>query len=313
MLFDLTGRGRRKTVKVIYSGLAALFLVGFVGFGVGSIGGGGGGLAEIFGEGNSGGEASYQKQLKQARLLTVREPNNPGAWSGLVHYAVLEAGTGKNYIRTTTEEGFGPKAQPLLKEIQAAWQHYLKLNPHHPNPELAAEVLRIYSTPGGLANPTEALRLLKIKIASQPPSATLQYDLATAAYAAKRVAEGDKAAKKAVALAPAGERTILQNYLAKAKSQASGKTTSTQAAGGQTVSIPASQLPKGAKSGATVTIPASQLPKGAKSGATVTIPASQLPKGFKGATTPAPANGTTPAAGAPATTAPASTTTAPKK
>jgi hypothetical protein len=286
MLFDLTGRGRRKTVKIIYSGLAAIFLLGFVGFGVGSVGGGGGGLAEIFGEGNSGGEANYSSQVKKAKLLTVRQPNNPAAWSGLVHYTVLEAGTGKNYIRTNTEEGFSPKAQPLLKQIQTAWQHYLKLHPHDPNPELATEVLRIYSTPGGLSNPDEALRLLKIKIASQPPSATLQYNLATAAYAAHKVAEGNRAAKKAIALAPAGERTILQNYLSKAKASASApqRTAPGTAGGGQTIKIPSSQVPKGATNGQTVTIPASQLPKGA-----VTVP------------------------GASSTPAPAQTTTAPKK
>jgi|GEM_PF-432290 len=286
MLFDLTGRGRRKTVKIIYSGLAAIFLVGFVGFGVGSIGGGGGGLAEIFGEGNSGGEVNYSSQVKKAKLLTVQQPNNPAAWKGLVHYTVLEAGTGKNYIRTNTEEGFGPKAQPLLKQIQSAWQHYLKLHPHNPDPELATEVLRIYSTPGGLSNPEEALKLLKIKIASQPPSATLQYDLAAAAYTAHKVAEGDRAAKKAIALAPAGERTILQNYLSKAKAAAAAQLHGTKAGttpGGQTVTIPSSEVPQGAKNGATVTIPASQLPKGIVTGQSAT------------------------------TTAPAQTTTAPKK
>ena len=31
MLFDLRGRGRRRTVQVIYIGLALLFGVGFVG------------------------------------------------------------------------------------------------------------------------------------------------------------------------------------------------------------------------------------------------------------------------------------------
>jgi hypothetical protein len=276
MLFDLTGRGRRKTVKIIYSGLAAIFLLGFVGFGVGSVGGGGGGLAEIFGEGKSGGSIDYSSQVKKAKQLTVAQPNNAAAWSGLIHYTMLQAGTGDNYIRTNTEEGFGPKAKPLLLQAQAAWQHYLKLT-HTPYPERADEVLRIYTTPGGLTSPTEVLKLLKIKVASQPASATLQYQLAAAAYAANKVAEGDRAAKEAIKLAPAGERTILQNYLSKAK--ASGATQahggkSGGASGGQTIKIPASQLPKGATSGQTVTIPASQLPKGvATTGGATSIPA----------------------------------------
>lgn len=277
MLFDLTGRGRRKTVKIIYTGLAAIFLLGFVGFGVGSVGGGGGGLAEIFGEGKSGGSIDYSSQVKKAKQLTVAQPNNAAAWSGLIHYTMLQAGTGDNYIRTSTEEGFGPKAQPLLLQVQTAWQRYLKLT-HNPYPERADEVLRVYTTPGGLSNPAEVLRLLKIKVASQPPSATLQYQLAAAAYAANKVPEGDRAAKEAVKLAPAGERTILQNYLSKAKAAAAAQLHGTKtgaAPGGQTVKIPSSQVPSGATNGQTVTIPASQLPKGVVTtgSATTTAPA----------------------------------------
>ena len=42
MLFDLRSGGRRRTVKVVYLGLALLMFVGFVGFGIGSSGLGGG-------------------------------------------------------------------------------------------------------------------------------------------------------------------------------------------------------------------------------------------------------------------------------
>ncbi len=42
MLFDLRGRGRRRTVRVIYTGLALLMGVGLVGFGIGGGFGGGG-------------------------------------------------------------------------------------------------------------------------------------------------------------------------------------------------------------------------------------------------------------------------------
>lgn len=277
MLFDLTGRGRRKTVKIIYSGLAAIFLLGFVGFGVGSVGGGGGGLAEIFGEGKSGGSIDYSSQVKKAKALTVTQPNNAAAWSGLIHYTMLQAGTGDNYVRSGTEEGFGPKAKPLLLQVQTAWQHYLKLT-HDPYPERADEVLRVYTTAGGLSDPPEVLKLLKIKIASEPPSATLQYQLAAAAYAANKVAEGDRAAKLAVKLAPAGERTILQNYLSKAKASAAAQLHGSKPGttpGGQTIKVPNSQVPQGATNGQTVTIPASELPKGVVTtgSATATAPA----------------------------------------
>lgn len=273
MLFDLTGRGRRKTVKIIYTGLAAIFLLGFVGFGVGSVGGGGGGLAEIFGEGKSGGSIDYSSQVKKAKLLTVQQPNNPAAWSGLIHFLLLQSRTGDNYTSNNTEAAFTPKAKPLLTEVQTAWQRYLKLTPHHPSSNLAAEVLLIYGTPGGLANPPEALKALKVEVAGRAPSATLYYRLAEAAYAANDIKEGNRAAKKAIKLAPAGERTILQNYLSKAKAtavaQLHGKKTGTTA-GAQTITIPSSQVPQGAANGGTVTIPASQLPKGVVTGGSAT-------------------------------------------
>ena len=292
MLFDLTGRGRRRTVRIVYSGLALLFLVGFVGFGVGSIGGGGGGIAEIFGSKEGAGGSSYESQVKAAKKLTAQQPNNAAAWSKLIHVSLLQAGTGENY--NSNENTFSAGAQPLLRQARDAWQHYLKLTPQHPSSEIAAEVLRIYSTAGGLNEPKEALKALKIEIAGRAPSATLYYDLAALSYQAKDIAEGDRAAKKAIALAPAWERTVLQNYLAKAKTGATGTgaagTTGAGTVNGTTLTT---------KGGQTVTIPSSALPKGAAKGQTVTIPSSAL-KGVvtnTGSITTAAPAGTTPPAG----------------
>ena len=38
MLFDLRSGARKRTVKIVYLGLALLMFVGFVGFGIGSSG-----------------------------------------------------------------------------------------------------------------------------------------------------------------------------------------------------------------------------------------------------------------------------------
>ena len=58
MLFDLRGRGRRNTVRVIYIGLAVLIGVGLVGFGVGG-GFGGGGILN---------SAEQQRRLRRREL-----------------------------------------------------------------------------------------------------------------------------------------------------------------------------------------------------------------------------------------------------
>ena len=62
MLFDLRGRGRRATVRVIYIGLAVLLGVGLVGFGIGG-GFGGGGLLSAATNNEGGRSASFAKQV----------------------------------------------------------------------------------------------------------------------------------------------------------------------------------------------------------------------------------------------------------
>lgn len=290
MLFDLRGRGRRRTVRIVYSGLALLFFLGFVGFGVGSFGGGG--VAELLGGKGGGGGEGYETQVKAAKKLTVTQPNNPASWTALIHASLLQAGTGDNYSKT--EEVFTAKARPLLAQVQTAWERYLKLEPHHPSPEVASEVMRIYDpATGGIGDPAAAVRALKIEIAGRAPSATLYYDLAVLSYQAKNKHEGDRAAAKAIVLAPAAEKSLLKGYLAKAKE---GKS-------------PTEAASTGASSGAeTVTIPASKLGKGATKAQTVTIPASSL---SKTATTGAATVTTGTASAVPTSTAPATTT--PKK
>jgi len=63
MLFDLRSGGRRRTVKVVYLGLAVLMFVGFVGFGVGSSGLGGGIGDAITGGGGGGGDDAAVERL----------------------------------------------------------------------------------------------------------------------------------------------------------------------------------------------------------------------------------------------------------
>jgi hypothetical protein len=303
MLFDLRGRGRRRTVRIVYSGLALLFLLGFIGVGVGTSGGGG--IFEIFGgKGSGGGGENYGAQVKAAKKVTLTQPNNPAAWSGLIHATLLQAGSGENY--SSTEESFTSKAQPLLAQIQEAWERYLKLEPHHPDPELATEVMRIYTTAGGgLADPAEAVKTLKIEMQGRPANVTLYYDLAVLSYQAKDTHEGDRAAAKALALAPASDKKILEGRLAEVKSGKSAAASGTSTAG--------ANVSGGAGGATTVTIPASKLGKGATKAQTVTIPSSELKTGANGQSVTIPTSSLTKGAATSTSTVPTSTTTAPKK
>ena len=103
MLFDLRGRGRRRTVQVIYLGLAILIGVGLVGFGIGG-GFGGQGLLNAVGNG-SGGSASFDAAIKKDAALTRQQPNNAQAWASLIADDFRQAGTGGNYDSNAANGG----------------------------------------------------------------------------------------------------------------------------------------------------------------------------------------------------------------
>jgi hypothetical protein len=102
MLFDLRSRGRRRTVQVVYLGLAVLIGGGLILFGVGT-GSGTGGLLNAF-TGNGSGNAQSQaisQQEKNADKQVKVNPNNAAAWGELVNARWTDAATGTNYNSTT--------------------------------------------------------------------------------------------------------------------------------------------------------------------------------------------------------------------
>jgi hypothetical protein len=101
MLFDLRGRGRRRTMRVIYIGLAALIGLGLVGFGIGG-GFGGGGLLTAATNNEGAGSASFSSQIKRYQKLTANQPTNVSAWENLTRALLHEAG-GEAYVTRSGE------------------------------------------------------------------------------------------------------------------------------------------------------------------------------------------------------------------
>lgn len=216
MLFDLRGRGRRRTVRVIYIGLALLIGLGLVGFGVGGGFGGGGILNATSGNESTGG-ASFSGQIKKYEKLTREQPNNVAAWEGLTKALLHEAGN-EGYVSSNgTPTG---KGKELYKRASVAWASYLALNPKNTNSELAQLIYRIYSEEG-LNEPARAVQALQIVVESRP-TASYYSQLAIYAYKAKNERVGDLASAKAVSLAPASERARLRDELAEAKKYPNG-------------------------------------------------------------------------------------------
>jgi hypothetical protein len=228
MLFDLRGRGRRRTVRVIYTGLALLMGVGLVGFGIGG-GFGGGGLLNAASNNEGANSASFSNQIKKYTKITQSQPNNIAAWEKLTEAELHEAG-GEAYVTST---GLTGKGKELFHRAAQSWTSYLALNPPKPSAKLAQLMLPIYSE-GGLNQPAEAVQVLQIVVAAKPKSAALYASLAQYAYKAKNVRVGDLASEKAVSLAPSAQKARVKKELAEVKGNPSGEKTYTTTTNGKT-------------------------------------------------------------------------------
>jgi len=263
MLFDLRGRGRRRTVQLIYLGLALLMGVGLVGFGIGG-GVGGGGILNAGSANEGANSASFASQIKKYRKLTQEQPSNVGAWEGLTKALLHEAG-GEAYVSSAGV--VSSKGKELFGQASEAWSRYIALNPPKPSPELAQLMATVYSE-AGLNKPAQAVEVLQIAIAARPTDAAYYSQLAIYAYKAKNTRVGDLASEKAVKLAPAAERTRVKNELAEVKKHPTGSgSTSTTATGSSTGSSE--------NTGTTITV----------GGKTYSIPSKDLHVTSTGATT----------------------------
>jgi hypothetical protein len=228
MLFDVRGRHRRRAVRVIYIGLAGIFLLGFVGLGVGG-GFGSGGIFSAFtnSEGSSG--DSFSSQIKKYEKLTKEQPNNASAWENLTKNILHEAGNEPYETSTGVPTS---KGKELFRRASASWASYLALSPK-PNIELAQLMETVYGEEG-LNEPAKEVEILQLATAAKPNSAALFASLAEYAYKAKNTRVGDLASEKAVSLAPAADRTRLKNELAEVKTNPTGEKTYTTTTDGKT-------------------------------------------------------------------------------
>src|SRR5919199_4726448 len=126
MLFDLRGRGRRRTVQVIYLSLAILMGGGLVLFGIG--GATSGGLIDAI-QGNSGSTNAndvFEKRVEALDKRVQANPNDARAWAQLAGLRFQVATTGANYDQTNGL--YTTKGKAELRRAAAAWQRYLALN-----------------------------------------------------------------------------------------------------------------------------------------------------------------------------------------
>jgi hypothetical protein len=229
MLFDLRGRGRKRTVQVIYVTLALLMGGGLIFFGIGgSVSGGLFDAIGLTGNSSSGGGGSdlLAKQEKTAERRVRANPADATAWATLARLHYQQAGQGDNYDQARGV--FKASGKRELRQADTAWQRYLKLEQKNPDPTLAALMVQAYA-PTALNQPTAGVQAAEI-YADARPSAQAFFQLATFAYAAGQTRKGDLAAQKAVEKTPSADRPSVKSQLDAIKKQGGPSTGSTGAA-----------------------------------------------------------------------------------
>jgi len=237
MLFDLRGRGKRRTIQAIYLFLAVLLGGGLIFFGIGG-GGSGGGLLNAVGQNGGGGSNSFQTAVTAAEKRVKLAPTDAAAWAALTQARYEVAASGDRFDSTT--DTFTAKGKAVLVKARMSWNSYLALKPKTPNVDVANEMVRVFE-PAVLNLPTEAVATQEIVAAQEPTSPNAFTTLAVLSYLASQTRKGDLAAAKAVSLEPKAQQAALKSQLSTAKIQAAAEVAALakQASGvGTTATLP---------------------------------------------------------------------------
>jgi hypothetical protein len=211
MLFDLRGRGRRRTVQAVYLSLAILMGGGLVLFGVGTGSGNGGFLNAFTGNGSNSAKPVVSQEEKNALRAIKLRPTDPAAWASMV--SARDASAKQNFNSTTGAFTTAGKNE-LVAETQA-WQHYLQLV-KTPDSTIAILAARAYGFLSQYANEASAWELESL---GAPTEAKGYECLAVSAYAANQTRKGDLASAKALSLVPTANRPLLKQQLLQSKTQ----------------------------------------------------------------------------------------------
>jgi tetratricopeptide (TPR) repeat protein len=229
MLFDLRGRGRRRTVQVIYLSLAILMGGGLVLFGIG--GATNGGLIDaIQGNGSTtSANDTFQKRVDTLEKRVKASPRDSRAWAQLADTRFQAATAGANYDQVNGV--YTAKGKAELRAATAAWQRHLALSNDKPNTRVANEMVQAYGA-AGLRNYAEAVKALEYVIDATPkPTYQTYAQLAVLAHGAKQTRKEKLANQKALDLAPKAQRKAVSDQIKAAQQQLDGLATAGQPAG----------------------------------------------------------------------------------
>jgi hypothetical protein len=219
VLFDLRGK-RKRLVQVSYTLLAAIFLLGFVGLGIGGGGNSAGGIFDAIGLGGDGSggslDAQYDDQINNANDRLAKNPNDTAALLKLSKYEYYKAKPGVTQDPTTGAPSVSEDAHTELGKSADAWNKYLRLNKGKPNASVASQIVNtfIFLNDAAGAARTQAI------IAAAQPSQNSYGNLAIYRYFSGDISGGDAAAHKAVGEALKAQRKDVERGLEEYRKQA---------------------------------------------------------------------------------------------
>jgi hypothetical protein len=127
VLFDLQSPRRRRVIRIVFGGLAAIFAVSFVFLGVGT-GGGGFSISDLFGNGGGGDASSaFDDDINAAQDKLAANPSDTAALADLVqlHY---QAGTsGVQVDQDTGQQSIPSDSQQHFAQSVDFWLKYKKV------------------------------------------------------------------------------------------------------------------------------------------------------------------------------------------
>ena len=231
MLFDLRGKGRRRTVRVIYASPAILMGGGLVLFGVGSDVSGG--LFNAFDDNNAQDvDETLQKRVDDLQAKVEANPRDAASWAQLARARFQIANT---QIDSNTGQ-FTEEGQAELQGVEQAWDRHLAIAGDDADSSVANVMVQAFG-PSGLNKLDKAVAAMELVIEERGESAGLYAQLAQLAYLAGQSRKGDLSADKAIQLADKDERQQLRSQLDQAKLQSAAQG-ATDAAGAGTTTTP---------------------------------------------------------------------------
>jgi len=227
MLFDLRGRGRRRTIQVIYLFLAIIMAVGLIGFGIGGATNGGW-IDSLFGGGGGGSSSNdvFQKRVDENVAKLKTNPNNQAVLAALVtaRYQLAQ--------ELAADPDKAKEADAQLNLAARTWDRYLKLNPDTIDDSAARTAVNVFAV---LNKPADAAGAQEYVIDASGDAATYQQyaTLFTYAYAAGQTRKADLAYNKALELAPSKDsRATIKAQMDSVKQQSAAGTSTTPATTG---------------------------------------------------------------------------------